>query len=134
MSVFDGITDTEGFYVPEAGSFIGELAKLETFEGKFGRSIRWEWIIFTLDGEPVLFEDEPARFDALSTSKMGPSAKARKWSNKHLAPDREVVEDEDPDSLMAELIGKRVKLSFAESEADDGTVTVKLVGVMAFTG
>jgi hypothetical protein len=134
MSTFDTPTDQSEFYIPEAGNFIGELVSVEPFDGKFGKSVRWEWVMFDMDGDPVLFNDEPAKFDALSTAKLGPTTKARKWANKHLAPDREVVEDEDPDSLLRELLGKQVKLSFAEEEADDGTVSVKLVSVMAYTG
>ena len=104
-------------------------------KGKFGPSIRWTWIVFDINSkEPVLFEDKPATVDALSGTDMGPRAKARAWANKHLAPTREVVEDEDPDALMKELIGKRVKLNFTIKEDENGNEQVVLGSLFAYTG
>lgn len=128
MALFKKPSATDGFYVPEPGSYIGELVALEEFTGgKFGPSIRWQWVLFDSNTKlPVLFEGKPAKVDSLSSPSMGPSAKARKWANAHLAPNRRVIDDEDPDALQKELIGKRVILTFVRTEDDAGRKTSKL--------
>lgn len=139
MSLFQTPSDKPSFFVPEPKSYIGELVTIEKFErGKFGPSTKWVWALYDIaTGEPVLFNETIAKVDALSTTNLGPGSKSRKWFDKHLAPHRQVVEGEDPDQLVEEVIGKRVRLTFVLSEDEDGKEKVVLSsqgGVLAYAG
>lgn len=136
MALFKKPSAQDGFFVPEPGSYIGELVEMTEFNGgKYGPSVRWQWVLYSMDTKlPILFEGKPAKVDALSSPAMGPSAKARKWANAHLAPNRRVIDDEDPEALQRELIGKRVILTYVRTEDDAGKKSTKLSsdgGVMA---
>ncbi len=119
MPLFNTPTDKEGFYTPDAGTFILELTSIEEGpELQYGPTIKWVWAVFSMpDGQPVLYEGNPAKTDALSSHKMGPRAKARKWTEAHLG--RVLIEGEDADALAQEIIGKRVMGMFAPNEKGD---------------
>jgi len=81
-----------------------------------------------MKGGPVEYEGRPAETDALSSQKMGPRAKARRWLEAHLQ--RELEEGEDPVRFQAEVVGTRVMGMFGPNEAGKTT----LLQVTPFTG
>ncbi len=129
MAVFQTPTDQEGFYVPDPGNYVGESIGIEPFEGKFGASVKWNWKLFGMDGTTeVMDEGDQAVVDALSSAKVGPRTKTRKWLGAHLG--REIVAGEDPDALQAQLPGKRVMLIYGPNEDGD----CRLLQVLPFQG
>lgn len=118
MPLFNTPTDVEGFYVPESGTYILDLVAIqEGPELQFGPTIKWLWTVYDMQSQPVLYEGNPAKTDALSSRKMGPRAKARKWTEAHLG--RPLVEGEDATALESEIVGKKVMGLFAPNEKGD---------------
>lgn len=136
MAIFKRPTDEAAFFTPSPGTVIGELKALDEFnKGKYGPSMRWTWVLFDINTkQPILFNDKPATYDALSGVELNPGTKARAWANKHLAPEREVAAGEDPDKLERDLIGKRVRLNFSLDVDENDKEVVKLTSLLAYTG
>jgi len=129
MSIFKTPTNQDRCYAPDPGTYVLELTSVEAGpELQFGPTIKWKWNVYDLEGQPVQFEGHSAETDALSSQKMGPRAKARKWTEMHLK--RALDDGEDPASIERELVGTRVMGMFGPNEAGKTT----LLQVTQFTG
>tara|TARA_Y100000310_G_scaffold188119_1_gene188087 strand:+ start:566 stop:955 length:390 start_codon:yes stop_codon:yes gene_type:complete len=121
MPLFNPPTNKDSFFVPDPGTYVLELTGVEAGpELQFGPTIKWRWNVYDMQGSPIQYEGRPAETDALSSQKMGPRAKARKWMTAHLA--RDLEEGEDPSILEREVIGTRVMGMFGPNESGKNTL------------
>ena len=129
MPLFNTPTNQDSFYTPDPGTYILELTAVEEGpELQYGPTIKWRWNVHDMQGGPVVYEGRPAETDALSSQKMGPRAKARRWLEAHLQ--RALEEGEDPALFEGDVIGTRVMGMFGPNEAGKTT----LLQVTEFTG
>ena len=141
MSLFKTPGTGKGFYRPYPGQYIGEFvgvsegppSKFTNADGTAKGTVRWGWMLYTQDGQPVMNEGSQAEGDGLTSESTGPDSTAAEWFKAHGRP---LSIGDDMDKAVEEITGKKVLLLYAPSgdKDDSGKEYGRLRVVMPYNG
>lgn len=118
MGIFGKATDQGDFIILEPGIYTVELDTVETYvHEKYGDGFRWRFIVDT-DEHPdaVTANGEALAITAITSTSLGPKARARTWIQTLLGRELEVGEEPDEN----DLIGKKCRANISVTKKDNG--------------